>query len=270
MSKHWYNNGTRQLLTDNPPEGFIQGKLPVTPETRLKMSLRRKGRAPSSKGVPCPAEKRRKISETLARRWQEGAFNSRKKKPPTTPETIAKIKAARAGYTHSQLTREKIGNSNRGKPKRRLNSEEQAHRLAAIYQTHKKNNTFNCSAVEDRYYDRLVAVYGVEDVVRQYFDSERYPFHCDFYIKSKDLFIELNLHWTHGGKPFLPDDAECQSQLQTWQQRALKSEFYLRAIHTWTDLDVRKQTIAQNNHLNYICFYTEKQLFNESIATLTA
>ena len=30
---------------------------------------------------------------------------------------------------------------------------------------------------------------------------DRYPFACDFYISSLDLFIECNYHWTHGGKP---------------------------------------------------------------------
>ena len=31
---------------------------------------------------------------------------------------------------------------------------------------------------------------------------DRYPFACDFYISSLDLFIECNYHWTHGGKPY--------------------------------------------------------------------
>ena len=39
------------------------------------------------------------------------------------------------------------------------------------------------------------------DVITQYKD-DRYPFACDFYIPSLDLFIECNYHWTHGGKPY--------------------------------------------------------------------
>lgn len=47
----------------------------------------------------------------------------------------------------------------------------------------------------------LVFVFGNSNVCPQY-TSERYPFLCDFYIKPLDLYIELNLYWTHGGHFF--------------------------------------------------------------------
>ena len=56
------------------------------------------------------------------------------------------------------------------------------------------HNTFNKSKSEDKMYQKLCEQYGASDVIRQYYDKTRYPFHCDFYIKSKDLFIELNAH----------------------------------------------------------------------------
>lgn len=61
------------------------------------------------------------------------------------------------------------------------------------YETKRKRGTFNASKPEDIYYSHLVEKYGADDVIRQYKD-ERYPFACDFYIKSKDTFIELNLN----------------------------------------------------------------------------
>ena len=75
---------------------------------------------------------------------------------------------------------------------------------------------------------------------RQYRDKIRYPFRCDFYIPSEDLFIEANLHWTHGGRPFREDDPECLTQLLDWQRKAATSKFYENAIQTWTVRDVLK------------------------------
>ena len=80
--------------------------------------------------------------------------------------------------------------------------------------TLRKHKTFNTSKQEKDYYNYLVNKYGKDDVLYQYTDS-RYPYSCDFYIKSKDLFIELNLHWTHGGHPFDKNNAEDLVKLNT-------------------------------------------------------
>ena len=53
------------------------------------------------------------------------------------------------------------------------------------------------SKSEDRVYDFLTSKFGKEDIERQY-RSNSYPFSCDFYIKSLDLYIECNFGWTHG------------------------------------------------------------------------
>ena len=45
----------------------------------------------------------------------------------------------------------------------------------------------------------LKIIKGNEDIIRQY-KSDLYPFACDFYIPSLDLYIECNYHWTHGNK----------------------------------------------------------------------
>lgn len=63
------------------------------------------------------------------------------------------------------------------------------------------NHTFNTSQPEEEYYKLLCDKYGQLNIVRQYKD-QRYPFNCDFYIKSEDTFIELNLFPTHYTEPF--------------------------------------------------------------------
>ena len=132
--------------------------------------------------------------------------------------------------------------------------------LEKAYQTKKLNKSFNSSAPEEAYYDFLVTKYGAEDIVRQYKD-ERYPFACDFYIKSKDLFIELNLGWFHGLHPYDKSNSTDQQKLAVWQEKAKTSGYYEKAIYIWTKLDVQKLTAAKQNNLNYITYYTEAELY---------
>lgn len=85
--------------------------------------------------------------------------------------------------------------------------------LQKEYITKKSHNSFNKSKKEEQFFEYLKLLYNVDDIERQYSIDPRYPFNCDFYIKSEDLFIECNYHWTHGGKPFDKDDINCQQQL---------------------------------------------------------
>ena len=70
--------------------------------------------------------------------------------------------------------------------------------FALAYQK-KQNSTktlhksFNTSKVELNMFNILCDKFGSNDVITQYYDA-RYPFACDFYVKSLDLFIELNAH----------------------------------------------------------------------------
>lgn len=121
--------------------------------------------------------------------------------------------------------------------------------------TKSRNGTFNTSTAADKYYLELCEVFGEANVLREYTDQKRYPFCCDFYIPSEDLFIELNLHWTHGGRPYDPEDASCLEQLREWEGKAQASKFYENAIETWTVRDVKKQRTAKENNLNYKIIY---------------
>lgn len=124
-----------------------------------------------------------------------------------------------------------------------------------IYRTKKQNHTVNSSKSEVRMYDILVGRFGKEDVVHQYKRDERYLFMCDFYIKSLDLFIELNAHWTHGGHWFDANDHKDLMKLKQWTLNAESSLYYKSAVYIWTVRDIEKRNAAIQNHLNYLVFW---------------
>ena len=97
--------------------------------------------------------------------------------------------------------------------------------------------------------------YDKDDIIRQYFDKDRYPYKCDFYIKSEDKFIEVHGNWTHGKHPFDENNKEDIKILELWKEKAKTSDFYKNAIYQWTDLDVRKKKTAENNNLNFEAIY---------------
>ena len=122
-----------------------------------------------------------------------------------------------------------------------------------IYQTKKQNNTFNSSKIEKQFEEYLKE--NNINYKKQY-KSEIYPFNCDFYLTDKDLYIEINAHWTHGGHPFDSTNKEDQLQLESWKQKGTK--FYDNAIKTWSERDVLKRETAKKNKLNYLEVFTNE------------
>lgn len=118
----------------------------------------------------------------------------------------------------------------------------------------RQNHTFNSSGCEDLLYKRLTAVFGVGQVIRQYQD-ERYPYACDFYVKDRDLFIELNASWTHGGRWWQQDSSWCRRQKAVWQDKAALHAFYKQALDTWLMRDTAKRAAAELGRLNYLVFW---------------
>lgn len=130
-----------------------------------------------------------------------------------------------------------------------------------VYNTKKQNNSFNKSEDEEKVYQFLLHKFKQQDIVRQY-RSEEYPFACDFYIKSLDLYIEYHGSWVHGGKPFV-NSVEDKQRLKKWESKSkeinFKGEaksFYSNAIYVWTKLDTKKLQTFIANKLNYKIFYT--------------
>ena len=120
-----------------------------------------------------------------------------------------------------------------------------------IYQTKKKNKSFNTSSIEKQFEDYLK-----ENNInyKTQYKSEVYPFRCDFYFPDIDLYLEINAHWTHGGHPFDSTNKDDLLLLEQWKSKNTK--FYDIAINTWTVRDVLKRETAKKNNLNYIEVFT--------------
>ena len=122
------------------------------------------------------------------------------------------------------------------------------------YITKKKNKTLNTSKPEEELYNKLKLRFF--DAVHHYKDDNRYPFDCDFYIPSQDLFIELNFHWTHGFEPFDKNNKKHLEILNKWKSKNTK--FYKIAESVWTIKDPLKLETFKKNKLNYKIFYNIK------------
>lgn len=115
-----------------------------------------------------------------------------------------------------------------------------------MFATKKNKGNLNTSCVENYIANELQ---GFE---REYV-SDEYPYHADFYDSDRDLFIEVNAHWTHGGHwcdTFNVFDAQ---KLGSWQAKS--SRYIDKAIKTWTVSDVAKRQCARDNKLNYVTFW---------------
>ena len=239
--KPWYNNGEIEIQVGNGeivPDGFVRGRLPWSQESREKASKSHMGHAGYWTGKKMPPDSRgdtlKKMFANGRKQWNTGL----------TKDTDDRIRA---------MALKKVGSipHNTGIPM----SDAQKQKIKdSQYATKKKNNSFHVSYQEDNYYRELCMHYGDDNVIRQYIDK-RYPFACDFYIPSEDLFIEFNRTWTHGGHPFDPMSLEDISKLEMWEEKAKTSKYYKNAIYTWTNLDVRKQEVAKDNKLNYKVIY---------------
>ena len=68
------------------------------------------------------------------------------------------------------------------------------------------------------------------------------------------MYLEIQGSWTHGYRPFNPNNKDDQLQLLEWQSK--NNEFYNSAIKTWTIRDVLKRETAKKNNLNYLEVFT--------------
>lgn len=107
---------------------------------------------------------------------------------------------------------------------------------------------------ESKVYELLVEKFGKDDVMPEYW-SEMYPFACDFYVKSLDLYIELNFSAQHGRHWFDPLSDADVATLVDFSRRAKESSWYLSVVKVWTQKDPVKRAIAIRNKLNYLVFW---------------
>lgn len=115
-----------------------------------------------------------------------------------------------------------------------------------MFATKKSKGNLNTSVVESHVANELQ---GFE---REYV-SERYPYHSDFYDGDRNLYIEVNAHWTHGGHWYDTFSAFDAQKLGSWQEKS--SSYIDKAIKTWTVSDMSKRQCARDNKLNYVTFW---------------
>jgi len=131
--------------------------------------------------------------------------------------------------------------------------------------TKKKNNSFNISKKEEICYNLLKEKYS--DIIRQYRSTE-YPFNCDFYIPSLNLYIEYQGSHYHCNHPFDENNINDINKLNELKEKANNSKRHQEGklsqydviIYTWTDLDVRKRKTVKENNLNFIEFWNLSQV----------
>lgn len=124
---------------------------------------------------------------------------------------------------------------------------------AATLETKRTNGSFGASGTEDALHEALIAKFGADDVVRQHRDVQRYRFACDFYIPSRDLFIEVNGSWTHGDHWYDGDDEVDQAVVESWLNKG--GQYYTAAVQVWTERDVAKRASAAEHKLNYVVLW---------------
>ena len=128
----------------------------------------------------------------------------------------------------------------------------EARRIARINASKKNNATYNVSKNE-KILEKLLRIV-FPDLQTQY-NSVEYPFNCDFYIPSKQLYVEYNEHWTHGYKPFENTEEDLQ-RLEKYKEKIESSAYYKMFFDVWTKKDPLKRETAKKNNLNWLEFFT--------------
>lgn len=147
-----------------------------------------------------------------------------------------------------------------------------------VYQTMKTNGTLGklISQSEKEVEELLYSHFKESDIERNYKDDLRYPFKCDFYIKSLDLFIEFNGSHYHGNRnrdslgPFDPLNPKHLKELKHLKQleksHPIKEDSttqktqYTRMIKVWTQEDPLKRETAKKNNLNFKEFWSLQEV----------
>lgn len=213
-------------------KGLTKETSPILEDVGKKISQSTKGRVAHNKGVPASETQKKKQSEAM-----KGHVPYNK---GLTKETSASLLSC-----SKKLTGHKCFVTDWELAKQRE------------HETKKRNGTFNTSKVEVELFHSLCNQYGEENVLKQYVD-ERYPFRCDFYIPSEDLFIEYNGTIEHNGHPYNPDSLEDRKELEslikTAEEKGCNSRYW-NIIKWWTEVDPLKLQTMRTNNLNFRVIY---------------
>ena len=115
---------------------------------------------------------------------------------------------------------------------------------------------------EKKIYEKLLNIYDKDDILFHYW-SEEYPFNCDFYIKSKKLYIEYQGYGGgHNNRPYLNTD-EDKMELNYHKELAENGHtMSQRIVRTWYMKDPIKRNWANEHNLNWIEFFNMNQFLD--------
>lgn len=273
-----YNDGVRMYQLKNGdvvPDGLVRGALPQKKETvekrrqawlsktdeeRAEINRKRSESvkiADANKDPEVKAMEYQKRRETMnSKSEEEKAIYRKKLSDSSIGKNKGKIPWSKGltKETHPSLARAAEKNSEHMKAfwSERTHEDAMAWRDGMREKMH-ENGTEKTSKPEEDLYKRLCLEYGEEDIIRRYKDDDRYPFECDFYIKSTDTFIELNRHPSHGTHPFDPNNEEDIKLIE--ELKTINTPWSNMIVSVWSGRDYKKRMIAEANNLNYIQLY---------------
>ena len=121
------------------------------------------------------------------------------------------------------------------------------------YNTKKKNKSFSSSQIE-KDFKKWLDDNGIN--YKYQYRSNIYPFVCDFYFPNKNLYLEIQGYWGHGGHPFNPNNEDDIKTLLKWERKNTK--LYENCIETWTFRDPMKRQWAKEHNLNWVEVFSIK------------
>ena len=265
---YWTNGEINKRIPSGcaPPDGFYRGRVRNYSDEAKKRQVEKTRQTKLQRYGSSSYNNMSKNKSTKLERYGDENYNNREKAEQTCIEKygvknpfqredfISENKQRLIGHKLSQATKDKISKAHFGT---HLTSEKRIQKLINTDKTYRKNGIYKKhKACPEQFVENiLITQFGKDNVFYNYIDPNRYPFKCDFYIKSEDLFIEIHAGWRHGDIPFNCNDNDCIQKLNIWKEKAKTSDSYKNAIYTWTDLDVRKVEIAKRNNLNFVRLY---------------
>ena len=217
--------------------GLTKETSDILKEVSRKNSEHMKGRVPYNKGIPASAIQKEKQSKAMV---GKEPYN----KGQTKATNASLLSASKKLMGHSCF----VSDWEDAKKKE--------------YVTKKLHKSFNSSKTEKDMVQNLKQEFGEDDVIAPYRD-ERYPFNCDAYIKSLDLFVEYNGTIEHQDHPFDPNSAEDAVVLKNLMEKASSKPHpnrYDNIIYWWTVKDPQKLKILRENNLNFKIIYPKSNI----------
>lgn len=132
--------------------------------------------------------------------------------------------------------------------------------------TKKARGTTNTSKSEDQI--AAIIAQSYPDVLRNH-QTDVYPYYCDFYIPSQDLYIEYQGHQSHGYEPYDFSNPVHLQKVETWKAKAEQKKAegktytqYDKYVEVWTQRDPKKRRVAHDNNLNWHEFFSLTQFLD--------